>query len=191
MSLVPRILTNICKAVPAQAIWTFRKSIFTAPLIRNLRTKWRWVVNYTLRPVYPLVKSNRYPWNRRPGGSQSRYGRWRRDKSLTLTGIWTQDPPTRSLKHTNSLHIVFVLHSSSTCKISGSYSCADNIFSERCYSSDLRIQTSQMQQTPKCLCLYTYINGVTPQRLEYSILPPNWMSIFRRFLKIIIRKAIF
>jgi len=40
-----------------------------------------------------------------------------------------------------------------------------------------------MQQTPKRLYLYTYLHGVNPQRVEYSVLPPYCMSSFVRVRK--------
>jgi hypothetical protein len=46
-----------------------------APRILDLGTKWRWLVSFTLRPLYPQGKSPWYPWDRRLGGLQSRSGR--------------------------------------------------------------------------------------------------------------------
>jgi len=43
------------------------------PRILNLGTRWRWVVNFRPRPLYPRVKSPRYPLDRRLG-PQSRSG---------------------------------------------------------------------------------------------------------------------
>jgi hypothetical protein len=40
----------------------------------DLSTRWRWVVNFTSRPLYPQGKSPWYPLNRRLGGPQSRSG---------------------------------------------------------------------------------------------------------------------
>jgi hypothetical protein len=45
-----------------------------APRILNLGTRWRWVVIFTLQPLYPQWKSPRYPLDSRLGGSHSRSG---------------------------------------------------------------------------------------------------------------------
>jgi hypothetical protein len=45
------------------------------PRILNLGTRWRWVVSFTLRPLYPRSKSLRYPLDGRLDGPQSRSGR--------------------------------------------------------------------------------------------------------------------
>jgi len=41
-----------------------------APRILDLSTRWRWVVSFTPRPLYPQGKSSRYPLHRRLGRSQ-------------------------------------------------------------------------------------------------------------------------
>jgi hypothetical protein len=46
------------------------------PHFLDLGTSWRWVVNFTRRPLYPRGKSPRYPLDRRLGGPQSRSGRF-------------------------------------------------------------------------------------------------------------------
>jgi hypothetical protein len=46
-----------------------------APHILELGTRWRWVVNFTPRPLYLQGKSPWYPLDRRLGGPQSRSGR--------------------------------------------------------------------------------------------------------------------
>jgi len=43
-----------------------------APRILNLCARWKWVVSFMLRPLYPRGKSLRYPLDRRPDGSQNR-----------------------------------------------------------------------------------------------------------------------
>jgi hypothetical protein len=43
-----------------------------APRILDLGTRWRWVVSFTRRPLYPHGNSPRYPLDRRLGGSESR-----------------------------------------------------------------------------------------------------------------------
>jgi hypothetical protein len=52
-----------------------------APRINNLGTRWRWVVSFTPRPLYPQGKSPRYPLQRRLGGPQSRSGRGGEEKN--------------------------------------------------------------------------------------------------------------
>jgi hypothetical protein len=54
------------------AIKTYWRSGDTVPRMLNLGTMWRWVVNFTLRPLYLRGKSPRYPLQRRLCGSQSR-----------------------------------------------------------------------------------------------------------------------
>jgi hypothetical protein len=50
--------------------------------ILDLCTRWRWVVNFTTRRLYPRLKSPRYPLDRRLDGPQSRSGRCRAKKNL-------------------------------------------------------------------------------------------------------------
>jgi hypothetical protein len=45
-----------------------------APRILNLGTRWRWVVGFTPRPLYPQGKSPRYPLDRRLGGTRAVLG---------------------------------------------------------------------------------------------------------------------
>jgi hypothetical protein len=49
----------------------YRGSRGTAPLILNLGTRWRWVVNFTPRPLYPR-KEHWYPLHKRLSRPQSR-----------------------------------------------------------------------------------------------------------------------
>jgi hypothetical protein len=61
------------------------------PHILELGTRWRWVVSFTPRPLYPQGKSLWYPLNRSLGGPQSRSGRGGEEKnSQTLPGL---EPP--------------------------------------------------------------------------------------------------
>jgi hypothetical protein len=57
-----------------------------APRILDLGTRWRWVVSFTSRPLYPQGKSPWYPLDRRLGESQSRSGRGGEEKN-------SQPPP--------------------------------------------------------------------------------------------------
>jgi hypothetical protein len=45
-----------------------------APRILELGTRWRWVVSFKRRPLYPQEKSRRHPLDRSLGGPQSRSG---------------------------------------------------------------------------------------------------------------------
>jgi hypothetical protein len=62
------------------------------PHFLDLGTSWRWVVNFTPRPLYPREKSPRYPLDRRLGGPQSRSGRPGEEKILGPTGTRTPTP---------------------------------------------------------------------------------------------------
>jgi hypothetical protein len=62
-----------------------------APCILDLGTRWRWVVSFTLLPVYPQGKSYMFPLDRRLCGPQSRSGRGSKERnSLPLPGF---EPP--------------------------------------------------------------------------------------------------
>jgi hypothetical protein len=52
----------------------------------DLGTRWRWVVSFTPRPLYPQGKSPWYPLYRRLGGPQSRSGHDGKEKN-------SQPPP--------------------------------------------------------------------------------------------------
>jgi hypothetical protein len=52
-----------------------------APRILDLGTRWRRVVSFTPRPLYPQGKSPWYPLDRRLGGPQSRSGRGGEEKN--------------------------------------------------------------------------------------------------------------
>jgi hypothetical protein len=57
-----------------------------APRILNLGTRWRWMVSFTPRPLYPQGNSPWYPLDRRQGGPQSRPGHGGEEKN-------SQPPP--------------------------------------------------------------------------------------------------
>jgi len=44
------------------------------PVILDLGIRWRWVVSFTPRPLYPQGKGPWYPLDRRLDGTQSRPG---------------------------------------------------------------------------------------------------------------------
>jgi hypothetical protein len=56
-----------------------------APRILDLGTRWKWVVSFTPRPLYPQGRSPWYPFHRRLGGPQSRSGKVKGKLSLCLT----------------------------------------------------------------------------------------------------------
>jgi hypothetical protein len=59
-----------------------------ATRIPDLGTRWKWVVSFTPRPLYPKGKNPWYPWDRTLGGPQSRSGRAGEEKnSQPLPGI--------------------------------------------------------------------------------------------------------
>jgi hypothetical protein len=66
------------------------------PCFLDLGTKWRWVVSFTPRPLYPLGKSLRYPSQRRLGGTQT---------SHSLQKFWYYEK-----KHERKIFIVTVVH---------------------------------------------------------------------------------
>jgi hypothetical protein len=57
--------------------------------VLDLVTKWRWVVSFTPLPLYPGGNWRRYPLDRKLGGPQSRYRRYREEKNLAPAGIRT------------------------------------------------------------------------------------------------------
>jgi hypothetical protein len=69
------------------------EGVEASPRILDLGTRWRWVVSFTPRPLYPKGRSSRYPLDRRMGGPQSRSGR---EKFPAPTGTRTPDHPARS-----------------------------------------------------------------------------------------------
>jgi hypothetical protein len=61
------------------------------PRILGLGTRWRWVVGFTPRPLYPQGRSPWYPLYRRLGGPQSRSGRGGEEKnSQPMQGLEPQ-----------------------------------------------------------------------------------------------------
>jgi hypothetical protein len=62
-----------------------------APRNLGLGTRWKWVVSFTPRPLYPQGKIPWYPLDKRLGGLQSRSGRGGEEKnSQPLPGL---EPP--------------------------------------------------------------------------------------------------
>jgi hypothetical protein len=65
----------------------------TAPRILDLSTRWRWVVSFTPRPLYPHGKSPRYPLDRGFVGSEPVWMRWWKEKFPAAAGTRTPDHP--------------------------------------------------------------------------------------------------
>jgi hypothetical protein len=59
----------------------------TDPRIHNLGTKWRWVVNFTLRLLHSRWKRSRYPLDISLGGPQSLSGGCEDDKNLLAQSV--------------------------------------------------------------------------------------------------------
>jgi hypothetical protein len=55
--------------------------------VLELSTRWRWMVSFMPQSLYPLRKSPRYPFDRRLGRPQSRFGRCREEKILPLPAV--------------------------------------------------------------------------------------------------------
>jgi hypothetical protein len=81
------------------------------PHILDLGTRWRWVVNFTPRPLYPQGKSLWYTLNRRLGGPKRGSGRGGEEKnSQPLPGL---EPPMIKLvayRYTTELSWLLDLH---------------------------------------------------------------------------------
>jgi hypothetical protein len=59
-------------------------------IILDPGTRWRWVVGFTPRPLYPRGESPGYPLDRKLGGPQNRSGRCG-EKILSLPGLELQN----------------------------------------------------------------------------------------------------
>jgi hypothetical protein len=58
----------MCK-ISVRASWRPVRNGGTAPRIRNIGIRRKWVVRFTSRPLYPQGKIPHYPLNKRQGGS--------------------------------------------------------------------------------------------------------------------------
>jgi hypothetical protein len=72
--------------------WRRMAGEFRDPHFLDLGTSRRWVISFTLRPLYPREKSPPYPLDRRLGGPHSRSGRRGEEKILDPTGTRTLTP---------------------------------------------------------------------------------------------------
>jgi hypothetical protein len=85
------------KAAPVQAMKIYRGNAGIAPLILKLGTRWRWVVNFTSRPLYHLEIAP-IPLNRSLGGHQLPVWKFGRRKTfLTAARIGIPDGLARGL----------------------------------------------------------------------------------------------
>jgi len=65
----------------------------TSARILDFGTRWRWVVSFMARPLYPQGKSHWYPLDRRLSGPQSRSERGGEEKNFEpLPGL---EPPSQ------------------------------------------------------------------------------------------------
>jgi hypothetical protein len=82
-----RHIPCLLKHHPMKTYWVSGR---TAPRI-NLGTTWRWVVNFTIRPLYSCGKRPRFPWDWKLGGPQSQSGRSSEEKNAFIApaGNWT------------------------------------------------------------------------------------------------------
>jgi hypothetical protein len=69
-----------CKAVPLHALKANGGMSGTTLETVNLNIWWKYVANFTLRPLYPPKKEPHFPWMRRLRGFQRRSGRFRKSK---------------------------------------------------------------------------------------------------------------
>ena len=74
------------KFFPVHVMKTYEGNSGIALLTLNLGSKWRWVVSFTPRPIYPLGKLS-YELNKGLVGSQSWFGRFGEENILLVLGI--------------------------------------------------------------------------------------------------------
>jgi hypothetical protein len=87
MSLMVKTKSSLC-LTKHHAMKTYWGSGGIAPRIVDFGTRWRWVVSFTHRPLYPQGKNRRHPLDRRLGGPQSRFEHGGEEKnSQTPPGI--------------------------------------------------------------------------------------------------------
>jgi hypothetical protein len=93
-----------------------------ATCIIDLGTRWRWVVRFTPRQLYPQGSITCYPLDRRLDGPQGRSGRGAEDKnSQPLPGLVASDHPTHSpaLYHWAILvvRVISIIHGTLNCTL--------------------------------------------------------------------------
>jgi hypothetical protein len=81
--------------------WTLRQegiwgSGCIDPLFLDFGTSWRWLINFTPRPLYPWGKSLQYPFDRRLVGPQNRSRLLGEEKTLDPTGTRNPTPQSSS-----------------------------------------------------------------------------------------------
>jgi hypothetical protein len=85
------------KVVSAHTMKMYRRSIGITPLILDLGTRWRRVVNFTSQTLYSLGKTS-VPNEQEAGfAPEPVWTFWRREKSVATAGIQTPDCTTHSL----------------------------------------------------------------------------------------------
>jgi hypothetical protein len=72
-SIKVKVKLSLC-LTKHRAMKTYWESGNIGPRIIDLGTRWRWVVSFTPRLLYPQGKSPLYPLDRRPGRTRSRSG---------------------------------------------------------------------------------------------------------------------
>jgi hypothetical protein len=88
------------------AMKTYCGSGGIGPRILDLGTRWRWVVSFTPRSLYPQGKNRLYPLDRRLGGTQSRSGRGGEEKNSQPHAVKRLQTQNRS-----SLSVLYCRHS--------------------------------------------------------------------------------
>jgi hypothetical protein len=74
-----------------------RTEVVDVPLLLDFGTRYKWVVRFTLRPLYCEGSNPWYPLDRRLGGPQSRSGRGgEEENSQPLPGLEPPDQPARN-----------------------------------------------------------------------------------------------
>ena len=88
------------------------EGVSRAPLLFDVGTRWKWIVSFTPRPLYPRWKSPRHRLSRRLGGPQSRCERFGEEKNvlpllgielIDRTSIWSSS--IRYLKNVYYIHV--------------------------------------------------------------------------------------
>jgi len=100
------LYTGKSKAAPVHSIKAHGGSGGTAPLIRNLGTRWTEMVKFTSQPLYTRVKKTpNIHLNFSLGVPHSRFGRFGEEKFLTPPGTQPLDRPFHSRYHMNMHHL--------------------------------------------------------------------------------------
>jgi hypothetical protein len=79
------------------------------PHILELKTRWKWVVSSTPRPLYPQVKRFWYPMDRRVGGPQSQSGH-SGEKKNSQPLPWLKPPIIQPIVQHYTTELSWLLH---------------------------------------------------------------------------------